>query len=57
MQAVGQKSQLIPEVLDMINETLTKLRGEELMPSRLADKESWPTRTDVLSKMKETGFD
>ena len=57
LQAVGQRSQLIPEVLDMINETWTKFRGEEFVPSRLADKESWPTRMFVLSKTKQTGFD
>ena len=57
LQAVVQRSQLIPEVLDMINETWTKFRGEEFVPSRLADKESWPTRMFVLSKTKQTGFD
>ena len=57
LQAVGQRSQLIPEVLDMVNETWTKFRGEEFVPSRLADKESWPTRMFVLSKTKQTGFD
>ena len=56
LQAVGQRSQLIPEVLDMINETWTKFRGEEFVPSRLADKESWPTRMFVLNKTKQTGI-
>ena len=56
LQAVGQRSQLIPEVLDMINETWTKFRGEEFVPSRLADKESWPTKMFVLNKTKQTGI-
>ena len=57
LQAVGQRSQLIPEVLDMMNETWTKFQGEKFVPSHLADKESWPTRMFVLSKTKQTGFD
>ena len=40
LQAIGQRSQLISEVLDMINETWTKVQGEKFVPSHWADKES-----------------
>ena len=39
LQAVGQRSQLIPEVLDTINETWTKTRGEEFVSSLSNDKD------------------
>ena len=57
LQADGQRSQLILEVLDTMNETWTKFQGEKFVPSHLADKESWPTRMFVLNKTKQTGFD
>ena len=38
-KAVGQRSQLIPEVLDTINETWTKTRGEEFVSSLSNDKD------------------
>ena len=54
LQAVGQRSQLILEVLDTMNETWTKFRGEEFVPSRLADKESWPTRkVDIQGELAD----
>ena len=56
LQAVEQRDHLIPEVLDMINETWTKFRREEFMPSRLADNKGWATRMVVLSKTKQTGI-
>ena len=39
LQAVVQRSQLIPEVLDLINETWTKIRGEEFVSSLSNDKD------------------
>ena len=35
LQAVGQRSQLILEVLDTMNETWTKFRGEEICAESL----------------------
>ena len=40
LQAIGQRGQLISEVLDMINETWTKIEGDKFVPNHLADKES-----------------
>ena len=40
LQAVGQRSQEILEVLDTMNETWTKIQGEKFVPSHLADNES-----------------
>ena len=39
LQAVGQRSQLIPEVLDTINETWTMIPGEEFVLSLSNDKD------------------
>ena len=39
LQAVVQRSQLIPKVLDMINETWTKIRGEVFVSSFSNDKD------------------